>query len=222
MLDVIVGSVRDRTTEALLKYGEKARVILNACIEASNANESKELGDFSYKQLIELLHRNNVDYDPKSLLRLLEEDFGIIQTTYRTSGQHWWKFVDKHQILEALRGSEENDDPRIAVIKVQAESLGLKELEKKLTFLLRKPKLSDIDKRILKRIAFEDLPLLLKVYEEASSYEETYDIAERIRSIIDLARKVVSKLNENTTNEQKERQNEEIFTPVNISKEDEM
>lgn len=222
MLDVIVGSVRDRTTEALLKYGEKARVILNACIEASNANESKELGDFSYKQLIEVLHRNNVDYDPKSLLRLLEEDFGIIQTTYRTSGQHWWKFVDKHQILEALRGSEENDDPRIAVIKVQAESLGLKELEKKLTFLLRKPKLSDIDKRILKRIAFEDLPLLLKVYEEASSYEETYDIAERIRSIIDLARKVVSKLNENTTNEQKERQNEEIFTPVNISKEDEM
>ncbi|MCY0859108.1 MAG: hypothetical protein OWQ54_01625 [Sulfolobaceae archaeon] len=213
---MIVGSVKDRTTEALLKYGEKARIILSACLEASEINENKELGDFSYKQLIEVLRGKNIDYDPKSLLRMLEEDYGIIQTTYRTSGQHWWKFVNKEQVVEALRGNSEiEEDPKISAIKIQAESLGLKEIEKKLLFLLRKPTLSDIDKRILRRFAFEDLPLLLKVYDEASSYEETIDIAEKIKKIIELAKRVSQKINANEQEVKKSvEMDEELYKPV--------
>ncbi len=49
----MIGTVKDRTLEALLKYGDKAKYVLKAIIEITEENENRELGDFSYKQLVE-------------------------------------------------------------------------------------------------------------------------------------------------------------------------
>ena len=51
----MLGTVKDRTLEALLKYGDKAKYILKAAIEIAQENKGGELGDFSYKQLVEKL-----------------------------------------------------------------------------------------------------------------------------------------------------------------------
>lgn len=40
----MLGTVKDRTLEALLKYGDKAKYILKAAIDVYERNENKELG----------------------------------------------------------------------------------------------------------------------------------------------------------------------------------
>jgi len=67
----MIGTVKDRTLEALLKYGDKAKYVLKAIIEITEENENRELGDFSYKQLVEKLGEFGVNYDPRMILRAL-------------------------------------------------------------------------------------------------------------------------------------------------------
>lgn len=193
----MLGTVKDRTLEALLKYGDKAKYILKAAIDVYERNENKELGDFSYKQLIQRLEEMGVNYDPRMILRALEKDYGIIETTYKSANQHWWKFIDIEQTKLAVYGEDKNEDePEISLIIIQYNSLNIKEIEKKLMFLIRKPKLFDIDRKNFAEFAFEILPLIVKLYYKASQYEETYEIAERLRKIISLAKRVSVRLND--------------------------
>ncbi|MDT7860669.1 MAG: hypothetical protein RRA45_00390 [Saccharolobus sp.] len=193
----MLGTVKDRTLEALLKYGDKAKYILKAAIDVYERNENKELGDFSYKQLIQRLEEMGVNYDPRMILRALEKDYGIIETTYKSANQHWWKFIDIEQTKLAVYGEDKNvDEPEISLIIIQYNSLNIKEIEKKLMFLIRKPKLFDIDRKNFAEFAFEILPLIVKLYYKASQYEETYEIAERLRKIISLAKRVSVRLND--------------------------
>lgn len=197
----MLGTVKDRTLEALLKYGDKAKYILKAAIDVYERNENKELGDFSYKQLIQRLEEMGVNYDPRMILRALEKDYGIIETTYKSANQHWWKFIDIEQTKLAIYGEDkEADEPEISLVIIQYNSLNIKEIEKKLMFLIRKPKLFDIDRKIFAEFAFETLPLIVKLYYKASQYEETYEIAERLRKIISLAKRVSMRLNDEKSN----------------------
>jgi hypothetical protein len=191
----MIGGVRDRTTEALLRFGDKCKLILKAAISIAESNDKKELGDFDYKTLVEKLQEAGLDKDPKMILRALERDYGIIETTYKSANQHWWRFINIEEVKEAI--GDEIEDPEIQLIKIQANSLNLTELERKLRFMLNKPVLSEVDRALFKKIAFEELNYVMEVYRKASMYEETYDIAEKVRSILTLATRVSMKIGKN-------------------------
>ncbi len=187
----MLGTVRDRTIEAILKYGDKAKYVIKVALEIAEENENKELGDFSYKQLIEKFNELNINYDPRMVLRALEKDYGILQTTYKSSNQHWWKFIDIEQTRQVvLEENTQEEEPEISLIIIQYNSLSVKEIEKKLMFYLKKPRLNDIDKRSFSNLAFDLLPKIVELYNRASQIEETYEIAENLRKIISLARRV--------------------------------
>ncbi len=188
----MIGGVKDRTTEALLRFGDRCKAVLKAAIAIAENNDKKELGDFDYKTLVEKLKEEGFDKDPKMILRALERDYGIIETSYKSSNQHWWRFIDIDEVKDAI--GDEIEDPEIQLIKIQANSLNLSELERKLRFMLNKTVLSDVDKAIFRKIAFDELNYVMEVYRKASMYEETYDIAEKIKMILDLAVKVSSKI----------------------------
>ncbi|MFP3162447.1 MAG: hypothetical protein RXQ75_01155 [Acidianus hospitalis] len=191
----MIGGVRDRTTEALLRFGDRCKLILKAAISIAESNDKKELGDFDYKTLVEKLQEAGLDKDPKMILRALERDYGIIETTYKSANQHWWRFINIEEVKEAI--GEEIEDPEIQLIKIQANSLNLTELERKLRFMLNKPVLSEVDRALFKKIAFEELNYVMEVYRKASMYEETYDIAEKVKTILTLATKVSMKIGKN-------------------------
>ena len=185
---MITGSVKDRTTEFLLKFGERGEAVLRAALDFSDENEN-ELGDFSYKGVVEKLTQMGYNFDPKMLLRSLEKDYGITETSYKSSNQHWWKFIDKEQVREALSDSEE-EDPRVRLVFLKFYSLDPKGLQKRLEFYYRKPSLTEIDKRNFRRLVFEELDQLVQLYEEALQYEETQGIAQQINRLLTLAYKI--------------------------------
>ncbi|MFP3217851.1 hypothetical protein [Acidianus sp.] len=191
----MIGGVRDRTTEALLRFGDRCKLILKVAITIAESNDKKELGDFDYKTLVEKLQEAGLDKDPKMILRALERDYGIIETTYKSANQHWWRFINIEEVKEAI--GDEIEDPEIQLIKIQANSLNLTELERKLRFMLNKPVLSEVDRALFKKIAFEELNYVMEVYRKASMYEETYDIAEKVKSILTLATRVSMKIGKN-------------------------
>jgi hypothetical protein len=191
----MIGGVRDRTTEALLRFGDRCKLILKVAISIAESNDKKELGDFDYKTLVEKLQEAGLDKDPKMILRALERDYGIIETTYKSANQHWWRFINIEEVKEAI--GDEIEDPEIQLIKIQANSLNLTELERKLRFMLNKPVLSEVDRALFKKIAFEELNYVMEVYRKASMYEETYDIAEKVKTILTLATKVSMKIGKN-------------------------
>jgi hypothetical protein len=191
----MIGGVRDRTTEALLRFGDRCKLILKAAISIAESNDKKELGDFDYKTLVEKLQEAGLDKDPKMILRALERDYGIIETTYKSANQHWWRFINIEDVKEAI--GDEIEDPEIQLIKIQANSLNLTELERKLRFMLNKPVLSEVDRTLFKKIAFEELNYVMEVYRKASMYEETYDIAEKVKTILTLATRVSMKIGKN-------------------------
>jgi hypothetical protein len=188
-LVVITGSIRDRTAEFLLKFGERGESVLRAALEYSEENENKELGDFSYKGVVDKLIDMGYNFDPKMLLRSLEKDFGITETTYKSSNQHWWKFLDKEQVSLALSDSGQQD-PRVRLIFLKFYSLDPKELQRKLEFYSRKTVLSEMDKKNFRKLVFEEIEQLTQLYDDAIQYEETQGIAKQINKLLTLAYKV--------------------------------
>ncbi|EWG06931.1 MAG: hypothetical protein ASUL_07074 [Candidatus Aramenus sulfurataquae] len=189
----MLGGVRDRTIEALTKYGEKAKAVLRVALSIYDQNGESELGHFDYKTLYSELQSLGYSWDPKMILRALERDFGIIETSYKSSNQHWWKFIDAEEVRNALEEGEE--DPEVKLVKIQANSLDIEGIEKRLDFMLKKPRITEVDRAMFRRIAFEDLRLAIEVYKKAEMYEETQYIANRIRRVLSLADKVSLRLN---------------------------
>ncbi|BBG25242.1 hypothetical protein [Sulfuracidifex tepidarius] len=205
----MVGNVRDRTTEFLLKFGDRGAVVLNVALTC----EPNQLGDFSYRCVQEKLAERGQSFDPKMLLRSLEKDFGITETSYKSANQHWWKFLDREQVEEALSSGEE-EDPAISVVKVQAQSLDMEGVERKLSIMMKKVSFSEVDRRIFRQFSFEELPLFVKVYNDAVQYEETQEIAERIKKVINMAKSVAMRMNEKSNSKrfaQEERKRENNY-----------
>ncbi len=184
---ILIGGIKDRLTEALLKY-EKASIILRVALSIVEERGRGQVGDFDYKTLTSKLLELGYDFEPKMILRALERDFGIIETSYKSSNQHWWRFIDLESVRDSLDQGEE--DPEIVLIRTQATSLGLEDIERKLQLLLQRGIRSDVDRAMFKRLAFEDLPLLLDVYKRSVQYEETKDISTRIKKILTLASRI--------------------------------
>ncbi len=189
--------VAARTKELLEEYGERAALVLKAALQVTDeyrASGKNSLGDFDYKGLVKKLKLMGVEYNPSPLLRKMEREYGIIETSYKSDKQHWWRFVDEEAVREALEEGEEIEDPKLAMLKVQAAALELHEIKEKLKKLASKKKLSSAEKKWFRNFAFETLPLVVKIAEEVM--EEGYEDPELLDSVrvIKLALRVAQKM----------------------------
>ncbi len=189
--------VAARVKEFLEEYGERAALVLRAALEVSEeykAAGKNVLGDFDYKGLVQKLKLKGISYNPSPLLRKLEREYGIIETTYKSEKQHWWKFIDEEAVREALEGEEDVEDPKLIMLKVQAAALGLGEIKEKLKKLSSKKKLNAAEKKWFKNFAFETLPLIVRIAETV--IEEGYEDPELMEAVrvLKLSMKVANKL----------------------------
>lgn len=194
----MVTFIESVTTEAILKYGERAKVVLKAALDiAKEMKKGKRNvpGDFDIKMLNRKLREYGFNYNPSQLLRILERDYGIIETTYRSTNQRWWKFIDIESVEKALRSfypmSEDDEgllDPEIALLEIQTEIIDIDRIIGEIDSLLSKPQLTSIDKSKLKQIVFDELPMVTKVLKNTLRYENHF--AEFNRKAISLIWKV--------------------------------
>jgi len=210
-----VGGVRDRVLEFLAKYEERGLLVLKAAIAAAIARKREggvKLGDFSYRDIVVRLRAQGISYNPSMLLRILERDYGVIETSYRSGNQHWWKFVDFDSVVEAVEAYEKGDDaigalkeddeeiglesdPRVELVRVQVAALRPRKLLKTLRVLAAKKRLTSRDVKVFQDLAFNVLPKLVHVLEKAREYEE--ELVEEIallEKVLKLAVKIARKM----------------------------
>ncbi len=187
--------------EFVARYGEKGYIVLKAIIEAARRTRAPHaLGDFSYRDLKRILKEMGVDYNPSPLLVRLEREYGVIETSYRSSNQHWWNIIDRYSIEEVLReweGRPEPDpeDPRVRMLRIQFYSLDPQSLLDTLTRLSRRYRMSAVERDRLRRFAFHELPLLVEFLERAKADypDELADEIAMAESILELAEMVTSR-----------------------------
>ena len=204
-----VGSVRDRVLEFLANYGEKGFAVLRAAVEATLSRQERgvRLGDFSFRDVQARLKAWGIEYNPSMLLRILERGYGIIETSYRSGNQHWWRFIDLSSAVEALEEYEhgvntilEDDgdvDVEQEVLRAQIAALGLDEIIEALRRLALKPRLSRSDRKVFEQIAFSKLDRIAKLIEKAEEYSDVFEreitlMKEAIRLASKVSRKLLS------------------------------
>jgi sulfur relay (sulfurtransferase) DsrC/TusE family protein len=167
--------IRARLAEFLEKYGEKAVNLLNSILEIVEEKGSRDLGDFEFREVIEYYRERGIKYNPSPLLRILERDFGIIETSYREKERHWWRINGINEVKEGLSEfTREIDDEEIEmmIIKIKINSLELDEKLRRLKLMLTKRKLTESDKLMLRKMAFSELRFLLSLLREIEGKEE--------------------------------------------------
>ncbi len=197
---------RHRLSEFIARYGERGYAVLKAIIEEASSNwASFKLGDFSFKGVKKRLASWGLDYNPSLLLARLEREYGVIETSYKSSSQHWWVILDRDALEEAVREYEGVDESPDADLRVKALRLQFYSLEPlrilgQLKRMLRQGRLSSQEKKLLRRIAFEEVPLLVEFAEKAIEYRDALSrelsIAEEI---ISTAEKLVAMMIERTS-----------------------
>ncbi|MEM2376377.1 MAG: hypothetical protein QXZ10_02050 [Sulfolobales archaeon] len=169
--------------DSLYKYGEKAFIVLKTAYEVYQNNSisgKKLLGDFDFKSIIIKLREKGFNYNPNQLLRILERDFGIIETTYRSSNQRWWRFIDPIVVSKALNtyeGKENNltgDDPEITLLRFQVDIVDLDGLLKLISEFASKEFLTQSERKRIKQLFFEDIPLVVKLFKETQVLDEEF------------------------------------------------
>lgn len=192
-------SVKLAVMDAVARYGERARTVLQAALRVAQryrALGKKVPGDFDYRGVVEELRRSGLSYNPSNLLRILEREYGILETVYHTTNQRWYRFRDMDAVAAALsEEGEEEDDPELEMLRIQVASLELGEVRELLRRLVMKPRLSRVDRARFRRFAFRTLPRIVKLLRRAMYYEE--ELAgeiEALREVIALAREVAARL----------------------------
>ncbi|MEM4848401.1 MAG: hypothetical protein QXM55_02050, partial [Ignisphaera sp.] len=188
--------------DAYRRYGQKLYIVLSTAIKIAKINKLKGLklpGDFEYRSLIEELEKQNFKYNPSMLLRILEREYNIIMTTYKTNNQHWYKFKDLEEIERALNNSVglslDIDEPGIAMLKIQIKSLQINYWSKKLKQMSIKDKLSSADVKLFQRFAFNVLPKIVKILRKAEEFEDQfYAEINLLKELISLASIVADRI----------------------------
>ncbi len=189
--------------EVLLKYGDRAYYVLRAALEAADeyrAEGRKYPGDFDFRGLVVKLREWGFRYNPNQLLRILEREYGIIETSYKSAAQHWYVFTDREAVEAVLSdyGSNEGvvneiDDPEAYVLELQMEAVNIDSLLSKVKALCRKSKLSSVDREMLREIIMNELPVVAKVMKEASKYGNKYsDFISKATTLMKLARQALT------------------------------
>jgi len=188
--------------EAYRRYGQKLYMVLSTAIRIAKTNRLKGLklpGDFEYRNLIEELEKQNFKYNPSMLLRILEREYNIITTTYKTNNQHWYKFKDLEEVERALNNSMgfslDVEDPTIAMLKIQIKSLQVNYWSKRLKQMSIKDKLSSADIKLFQKFAFNVLPKIVKILWKAEEYEDQlYAEVNILKELISLANVVADRI----------------------------
>ncbi|WP_434731226.1 hypothetical protein WLZ34_06485 [Thermogladius sp. KZ2Tp1] len=190
-------SVYDRVRAFLDKYGDKGFLVLKAALEvAGDPNVDHRYGDFSFKHLVLKLARLGFNYNPVNLLRSLEKEYGVVEKSYTSSNQTWWRFVDVEAVKSAVyEGAADSDDPRLALLKLKYESLEPARVRSTLLKLASKPSLSNVDKELFRSVVFNELTKLVELYYEMSNYEEYFAAQlSEVRELLRLAELVSAKM----------------------------
>ncbi|MET1160208.1 MAG: hypothetical protein ABWW65_04545 [Thermoprotei archaeon] len=191
--------LRDKIIEFLEKYGDKGYLVLKTALDiALDPTIEHRLGDFSYKHLVARLQKIGVNYAPHNLLRILEREYGIIEKSYISTTQKWWRFVDLESVRKALleySGVDSSGDPRLRLLLVKYRSLEPHNILATLRKLAYKPKLTHIDKEVFKRIVFNELDSIAELLEEMMKYGDVLENEIRVLDeILSLAERISSKL----------------------------
>ncbi len=213
---MVSGSVKERVLEFLAEYDERGYAVLRAAIDSyvySKGRRGIRLGDFSFREVVQRLKAWGIDYNPSMLLRILERDYGIVETSYKSSNQHWFRFVDANSVIEALDEYEkgttiteeydvsetlEEEDPEILLLKIQIASLNIGALEEKLKKLLLKPRLSTSDIALFRGIAFNEIEQVVSLLKRANDIGYDGEEVEAMRRILSLAARLARKIMSHT------------------------
>jgi len=194
-------------TEFLLKYGERGKAVIKAALEISQEYRDTgkwDLGHFDFKGLVRKLEELGIHYNPSRLLRIMERDYGIIETSYRSGSQRWFTFSDMEAIKKVLKSLENStsfliDDPEAFVLELQVKAIRVDDIYKKVRDISSKPKLTAADKEFLKKTIFDDLPLIAKVLKETYRYDGLFnEFKFRATSLLRLLNKLIREVPEKT------------------------
>ncbi|MEM3837763.1 MAG: hypothetical protein QXM14_00775 [Fervidicoccaceae archaeon] len=181
-----------RLKSFISEYGEKGKKVLKAAlIRAREVQNSEEnvLGDFDFRGVRKILEKSGEQYNPGTILGIMEKKYGIIETSYKSSKQHWWRFYDIYTVEREL-GSDEKDqeeeEDSYKIIMAMYASLEPKRLLESLRRLSTKPKLDYVDKKLFKKVAFEELPLVEEVLKKMGEMEGKF--AEQIKILKEIVR----------------------------------
>jgi len=192
-------SVYSKLREFIAEYGERACILLKAIHEESSSESRLKLGDFSVKGLKSRLKSWDVEYNPVPLLLKLEKEIGVIETSYRSTTQRWWRVIDREALENALGECSASpysgiEDPRARLLKLQFHVLKPYEILEVLKRIQSRRATSKSDLEFVKRIAFNELPLLIKMKEEAENLGYNIELREEIEvveKIVEIAEKIV-------------------------------
>ena len=183
--------------EVLSRYGGRAYYVLKAAIEVTEENRRlglSRLGDFDYRSLVSKLRSWGIEYNPSNLLKVLEREYGIVRTVYRSSNQRWWVFTDATSVKLALAEGREDPvgDPDEELLSIQVAALDVDRLIAELTAILSRERLTTLDERRVREIVLGELPPVVEVYKRALAYGEKFsDFVGKVRMALDLARRAV-------------------------------
>ncbi|MEM1917883.1 MAG: hypothetical protein QW504_04300 [Sulfolobales archaeon] len=180
--------------DLLSKYGGRAYYVLKAALEVAKENREmglSRLGDFDYRSLVRKLKSWGIEYNPSNLLKVIEKEYGLVRTSYRSSNQRWWVFTDISLVKLALEDSrDEPGDPEEELLAIQIAVLDVDKVIAELTSILTREKISPTDEKKLKEIVLNDLPPIIEVYKKATNYGSKFsDFIGKTKKALDLARK---------------------------------
>ncbi len=199
---MVVGATKAALMDAYRRFGERLRVVLEAALIIAKRNKVlnvDSMGDFDYRSLIEELSKRGYRYNPSQLLRALEREYGVIETTYHSGSQHWYKFIDLEaveQFINEIKGiSEILEEPEVIALKVQIRSLGLRTWLEQLKKWSIKPRLTRADKKRFQVFAFHVLPRIVKILKHAEEFEDLMlTEIEILKEVIELAYMVAERM----------------------------
>ncbi|MEM1628586.1 MAG: hypothetical protein QXP02_03155 [Desulfurococcaceae archaeon] len=198
-------SLRENIRAFLERYGEKALMVLKTAYDISrDPSVDHRIGDFSFKHLVSRLYNMGINYNPVNILRIMEKEYNIIEKSYTSSNQTWWRFRDielVREILGEMLSGVDKGDPRTKALLVKyrsLEPLRTRDLLRRLAF---KTELSNADKNVFKEFVFKELDKIISVLSEMEYYEDYFapEIA-MLREILNLAEMVSAKLEKPKTN----------------------
>ncbi len=199
---MVVGAVKAALMDAYRRFGERLCAVLETALIIAKRNKvlnANSMGDFDYRSLIEELSKRGYRYNPSQLLRALEREYGVIETTYHSGSQHWYKFVDLEaveQFINEIKGvSEILEEPEVIALKIQIRSLGLRTWLEQLKKWSIKPRLTRVDRKRFQEFAFRVLPRIVKILRRAEEFEDLIlSEIEILKEIIELAYMVAERM----------------------------
>lgn len=191
-------------SEVLSRYGGRAYYVLRAAVEVTEENRRlglSKLGDFDYRSLVAKLRSWGIEYNPSNLLKILEREYGVVKTVYRSSNQRWWVFTDITSVKLALsEGRDEaSGDPDEELLSIQIAVLNVDKIITDLTSILSKEKITSLDERRLREIVLGELPPVVEVYKKALSYGEKFsEFVGKVGRALELAKRAALLLRSST------------------------